>query len=52
MALDKNDMKRRMDGSVDQLKTEFIGLRTGRASTNMLETVMYFPLELWTNAAG
>ncbi|MBI2234293.1 MAG: ribosome recycling factor [Micavibrio aeruginosavorus] len=39
MVLDKNDLKRRMDGSVEQLRTEFVGLRTGRASTNMLETV-------------
>lgn len=39
MTLDKNDLKRRMDGSVEQLRTEFVGLRTGRASTNMLETV-------------
>lgn len=40
MALDKNDLKRRMEGAVDQLKAEFTGLRTGRASTNMLETIM------------
>lgn len=40
MALDKNDLKRRMDGAMEQLRTEFVGLRTGRASTNMLETVM------------
>ncbi|HEY8189952.1 MAG TPA: ribosome recycling factor [Micavibrio sp.] len=40
MPLDKNDLKRRMDGSLEQLRQEFIGLRTGRASTNMLETVM------------
>lgn len=39
MTLDKNDLKRRMDGSVEQLRMEFVGLRTGRASTNMLETV-------------
>ena len=39
MPLDKNDLKRRMDGALEQLKAEFIGLRTGRASTNMLETV-------------
>jgi ribosome recycling factor len=39
MPLDKNDLKRRMDGSLEQLRQEFIGLRTGRASTNMLETV-------------
>src|SRR5690606_561716 len=40
MALDKADLKRRMDGALEQLRQEFIGLRTGRASTNMLETVM------------
>lgn len=40
MTLDKNDLKRRMEGSLEQLRTEFVGLRTGRASTNMLETVM------------
>lgn len=39
MSLDKEDLKRRMDGAVEQLRTEFVGLRTGRASTNMLETV-------------
>ena len=37
--LDKNDIKRRMDGAIDLLKKEFSGLRTGRASTNLLETV-------------
>lgn len=40
MTLDKADMKRRMEGATEQLRQEFIGLRTGRASTNMLETVM------------
>ncbi|MDB5491691.1 MAG: frr [Micavibrio sp.] len=40
MTLDKNDLKRRMDGALEQLRTEFQGLRTGRASTSMLETVM------------
>ncbi|AEP09658.1 ribosome recycling factor [Micavibrio aeruginosavorus] len=39
MAYDKNDLKRRMDGAMEQLKTEFTGLRTGRAATSMLETV-------------
>ncbi|WP_435641843.1 ribosome recycling factor [Micavibrio aeruginosavorus] len=39
MAYDKNDLKRRMDGAMEQLKTEFTGLRTGRASSSMLETV-------------
>lgn len=40
MTLDKADIKRRMEGAAEQLRQEFIGLRTGRASTNMLETVM------------
>ena len=40
MTLDKADLKRRMEGATEQLRQEFIGLRTGRASTNMLETVM------------
>lgn len=40
MTLDKSDLKRRMDGALEQLRTEFQGLRTGRASTSMLETVM------------
>lgn len=50
MPLDKNDLKRRMDGAMEQLRQEFVGLRTGRASTNMLETVQveaygsYMPL--------
>ena len=39
MAYDKNDLKRRMEGAMEQLKTEFTGLRTGRAATSMLETV-------------
>mgnify|MGYP003391863003 CR=1 FL=1 len=40
MAFDKNDLKRRMDSTVDVLKTEFAGLRTGRASTSMLDPIM------------
>lgn len=39
MAFDKNDLKRRMDSTVDVLKTEFSGLRTGRASTNLLDPI-------------
>jgi len=35
----KKDIGRRMDGAVDMLKTEFAGLRTGRASTGLLENV-------------
>ena len=40
MSYDIADMKRRMDGAVDNLKTEFGGLRTGRANTGMLEPVV------------
>ena len=36
----KNDVKRRMDSAVDVLKKEFGGLRTGRASSSLLEPVM------------
>lgn len=35
-----DDIKQRMDGAVDVLKKEFAGLRTGRASVNMLEPVV------------
>ena len=38
--MDKADLTRRMDGAVDNLKTEFAGLRTGRASVSMLEPVV------------
>jgi len=37
--LDIKDIERRMKGAVDTLKQEFGGLRTGRASTAMLEPV-------------
>lgn len=40
MSLDKNDLKRRMDGSVETLQKEFSGLRTGRASANLLDPVV------------
>ncbi len=40
MALDKNDLKRRMDGAIDTLHKEFSGLRTGRASVNLLDSVV------------
>jgi ribosome recycling factor len=39
MAYDKNDIKRRMDGAVDVLAKEFLGLRTGRASVNLLDPI-------------
>ena len=38
--MDKADLQRRMDGAIENLKTEFAGLRTGRASVSMLEPVM------------
>lgn len=39
MSADENDLKRRMDGALEALKREFAGLRTGRASTSLLENV-------------
>ena len=33
------DIERRMDGALEQLRKEFAGLRTGRASANLLEPV-------------
>ena len=39
-SLDLDDIKRRMEGSLNSLKTEFMGLRAGRASTAMLEPIM------------
>ena len=38
--LDTDDMLRRMDGAMANLRTEFASLRTGRASASMLEPVM------------
>jgi len=38
--LDTDDLKRRMDGAMAALKTEFASLRTGRASATMLEPIM------------
>ncbi len=39
MSIDMNDLKSRMQGAVDMLEKEYTGLRTGRASVNMLEPV-------------
>lgn len=36
---DLQDIKRRMDGAVDALKKEFSGLRTGRASSSLLDPI-------------
>ena len=40
MTFDENDLRRRMVGAVNSLKEDFVGLRTGRASTALLDTVM------------
>jgi ribosome recycling factor len=34
------DVNRRMDGAVEALRREFAGLRTGRASTHLLDTIV------------
>jgi len=38
--LDTDDLERRMQGAMSNLRTEFASLRTGRASASMLEPVM------------
>ena len=37
---DLNELERRMKGAVETLKKEFAGLRTGRASTHLLDPVV------------
>ncbi|MEM6308804.1 MAG: ribosome recycling factor [Pseudomonadota bacterium] len=37
--LDTDDLERRMDGAMANLRTEFASLRTGRASASMLEPI-------------
>lgn len=37
--LDIDDLKRRMNGAIQVLKTEFSGLRTGRASAGLLDPI-------------
>jgi len=39
VSADENDLKRRMDGAIEALKREFAGLRTGRASTSLLDNI-------------
>lgn len=39
MSADESDLKRRMDGALEALQREFSGLRTGRASTSLLENI-------------
>ena len=38
--LDTDNLERRMEGAITNLRTEFASLRTGRASASMLEPVM------------
>ena len=38
-AYDKADLERRMAGAVEALKSDLVGLRTGRASVNLLDPV-------------
>ena len=38
-AYDRQDLQRRMDGATESLKSDLVGLRTGRASTNLLDPV-------------
>jgi ribosome recycling factor len=38
-AFDKADLHRRMHGALDALKHDLVGLRTGRASTNLLDPI-------------
>lgn len=37
--IDMDDLQRRMEGAMNALKTEFASLRTGRASTSMLDPI-------------
>lgn len=39
MSYSKSDLERRMEGALSSLATEFSGLRTGRASVNLLDPV-------------
>ena len=38
--VDMEDLKRRMNGALGVLKTEFAGLRTGRASASMMDPIV------------
>ena len=36
---DLNELKRRVEGAVNSLKSDLAGLRTGRASANLLDPI-------------
>src|SRR5215213_3239316 len=38
-SIDKSDLQRRMQGAVEALKHDLVGLRTGRASTTLLDPI-------------
>ena len=40
ITIDTDELQRRMNGAVSSLKGEFSSLRTGRASSSMLDTIM------------
>lgn len=40
LEIDIDDLKRRMDGAMSALRTEFASLRTGRGSASMLDPIM------------
>ena len=40
MSIDKKDLERRMDGAITALQSDLAGLRTGRASVNLLDSIM------------
>ena len=40
MSADPKELEKRMHGALDALKKEFAGLRTGRASVNLLDPIM------------
>ena len=54
MSADEADIMRRMDGAIEALKREFAGLRTGRASTALLEplTVDAYGQQMPMNQVG
>lgn len=40
MTVDKKDIENRMNGAIESLRTDFGGLRAGRASTSLLDSVV------------
>ena len=38
--IDKEDLNKRMDGAINAFNSELSGLRTGRASANMVDGIL------------